>query len=544
MDHNALFGELRSLAHRPGEASWAAICAAIEAADEDIARSRFVPYLEGNLRRWPAALREAPWAWVERALAGEDPPGLRLVGAITIMNRKNVYRGFGRLMRNEALAGVRKLQIDGTPIGKARGVRALASSPLASRIEELHIAQVGMDDDALMELLGSELPSLTALHLERNDLSQWGISQLIEKPLVLGLEELHVDANPIGEVGAELLASAPFTRLKVLSMGTTELGDGGIIKLCEGVGFSHVERLELARCEIGPVGASALEVTEAFPSLRYLSIWSNELGDVGTAHLAKARHMPALSYLGLARTGMGDEGLAAVAQRPGLTRLDARLDDFGVEGCRALAESEASRELTALFLSFTSLYTGGVEALFAPGTRLRNLRQLEMARCYVGADGAKAMAGCPELDGLRELELSANYMSDGVRELARAPFLSEVRMLGLESTGAQDDDAQALAQSPYLGNLVALYVGHNRFEEPGVRALVEAKHPRLVALDLGEGELGDGLRAELASKYVDAPARRVKCRSGSVNYTLSVLADLEEADWDAFADAVLGVDEA
>ena len=544
IDDNAVFGELRSLAHRPGEASWAAICVALEAADEDLARERFVPYLEGNLRRWPAAIREAPWAWIERALAGEPPPGLRLVGSVSIMNRKNVYQAFGRLMRDDALSGVRHLRIDGTAIGRARGVRALAASPLAGQLEELHVAQVGLDDDALIELLTADFPNLRALHLERNDLSQWGISQLVDKPLVLELEELHVDANPIGHNGAALLAKAPFTRLKVLSMGTTELGDQGLIELCDGVGFSNVERLELARCDFGAVGASALEVTDAFPSLKYLSIWSNALGARGVTHIANARHMPDLTYVGLARSDVDDEAVAAIAARPGLTRLDLRLNDFGPAGCAALAESPESQSLEALFLSFNSLRDDGVANLFVPGTNLRNLRQLELARCYIYSEGAEAMAQCPELEGLQELELTGNTITTGAADLARSDSMRELRMLGVEICGIDDDEAVAIATSPNLAKLVALYIGRNRFEDRGARALAASSHERLVALDLGEGDLADELRATLASRFVDAPSRRVRCKEGSINYTLSVLADLDEADWDAFADAVLGVDEA
>jgi uncharacterized protein (TIGR02996 family) len=88
------------------------------------------------------------------------------------------------------------------------------------------------------------------------------------------------------------------------------------------------------------------------------------------------------------------------------------------------------------------------------------------------AGDAAALAHSPYLHGLSALYLGRNSLGDdGVEALARAPWLIHVTVLDLSDNGLSDRALHALAESPYVVNLRKLFLQNNYFSSAGIDAL-------------------------------------------------------------------------
>lgn len=95
------------------------------------------------------------------------------------------------------------------------------------------------------------------------------------------------------------------------------------------------------------------------------------------------------------------------------------------------------------------------------------------------AGGAAALARSPYLNSLSALYLGGNSLGDdGVEALARAPWLTHVNVLDLSDNGLSDRALRSLAESPYLVNLRTLYLQKNYFSEVGLNTLAAAPNLR------------------------------------------------------------------
>lgn len=98
------------------------------------------------------------------------------------------------------------------------------------------------------------------------------------------------------------------------------------------------------------------------------------------------------------------------------------------------------------------------------------------------AGGAAALARSPYLNNLSALYLGKNSVGDdGVEALARAPWLTHVTVLDLSDNGLSDRALRALAESPYLVNLRTLYLQKNYFSEAGLDTLAATPSLRCLA---------------------------------------------------------------
>ncbi|HTU91215.1 MAG TPA: TIGR02996 domain-containing protein [Gemmataceae bacterium] len=85
---------------------------------------------------------------------------------------------------------------------------------------------------------------------------------------------------------------------------------------------------------------------------------------------------------------------------------------------------------------------------------------------------AVALALSPYLYGLSALYLGRNSLGDkGVEALARAPWLEHVTVLDLSDNGLSDRALHALAESPYVVNLRKIFLQNNYFSWAGIDAL-------------------------------------------------------------------------
>jgi len=97
------------------------------------------------------------------------------------------------------------------------------------------------------------------------------------------------------------------------------------------------------------------------------------------------------------------------------------------------------------------------------------------------ASDAAALADSPYLHGLSALYLGRNSLGDdGVEALARAPWLEHVHVLNLSDNGLSDRALHALADSPYVVNLRKLFLQNNYFSSAGIAVLRSSPHLRFL----------------------------------------------------------------
>jgi uncharacterized protein (TIGR02996 family) len=169
-----------------------------------------------------------------------------------------------------------------------------------------------------------------------------------------------------------------------------------------------------------------------------------------------------LRWMDLAGNQMQDEGVAGLAQLSRLAGLRTLLlgvdagdatNDLTAEGMRALAASPYLNGLEHLDLNSNEIGSDGVIALFA-SANASSLRELDLSYCRVDDEGAIALARSPYAAGLRRLKLASAALSDeGARALADSPNLSNLVRLDLDGTDYDNDDGEPFITAAGKGRL-------------------------------------------------------------------------------------------
>lgn len=165
----------------------------------------------------------------------------------------------------------------------------------------------------------------------------------------------------------------------------------------------------------------------------------------------------------------------------GVTELDLRDNPLGTDGIRELAHGLAGSEVATLGLSNTFSVPGGNPA----------------------ANTIEALALCPALTSVRQLDLSRNTLSPkAMRVLSLARSLAELRSLDLAQCRIDDRGVRHLIRAKFWPNLVNLDLRGNPITAAGARHLLDAPiPPDLTALLLDGIVLGVDTRAALRHKF-------------------------------------------
>jgi uncharacterized protein (TIGR02996 family) len=190
--------------------------------------------------------------------------------------------------------------------------------------------------------------------------------------------------------------------------------------------------------------------------------WADVRAVVDSGLLGRLRKLHFLGR-GTAWTAEASQALAA-----GPT---GRLEELGLVSvnlpAQALRALAAAPPLPALErLAITNGFTPDIVAALAEwlaSDRLPRLRALEITFSpSLGGAGAAALAACPGLARLRELELTGSRVSNrAAQALAASPHLANLRVLRLEQNGIHGTGARALAESPHLQGLRVLDLAWN-----------------------------------------------------------------------------------
>ncbi len=314
------------------------------------------------------------------------------------------------------------------------------------RILYLH-DQRALTDAVVPHLSGAE--QLTALNLQRSQLTNRGLAELTRLPNLQQLEILEIGGTQVGDAGVERLRH--LTRLTTLDLGATRVTDAALPHVAS---LGRLKSLFLYDNSITDQGLAELARSPNLRQLEKLEIGGTQVGDAGAESL---RHLKQLTFLGLGRTRVtaagllhlgglnrlrvlilhddriGDAGMAHLARLPGLRPKDLGLGTTGVTDA-GLAHLRGFRWLEDLSLYGNPITDEGLKHLQG----LTGLRRLNLFDTQVSAQGVKqltaALPNCEILANVRSSEPPPAKASN----LVEAPPASPLDQLDPKNIPAAD----------------------------------------------------------------------------------------------------------
>lgn len=295
-------------------------------------------------------------------------------------------------------------------VASARNVLAIRrglEAPERRLVREIHL--LAYDSRLLPGLLGG-LAGLSGLVVPGSQLGADFVAPLAQCPAAEGLRRLGLERNLLQRTSVELLCGSPY--------------------------LQSLQSLNLSWNRLGPRDPLALRQWPGLGNLRELWLAGNAMDGAGSELLAD----PALTGLHLLDVGecSGDAPLLEM-----------------------LLDNSTMRQLTHLSLAGAKLDPLTPRRLFAE-ERLSTLRILNLSQCALTDDDLQHMAHSPMMRRIRDLALgahqrrSATFSRAGLRALAEASSLSELRVLTLSRVEIDRDTAQMLASSESLPRLAEL----------------------------------------------------------------------------------------
>ncbi len=221
---------------------------------------------------------------------------------------------------------------------------------------------------------------------------------------------------------ARAVAESPhLAGLKRLSLGRNDFEDDSAEHLATSPYLANLEELDLTDNFLGETGARSLAASSYLGNVRYLELRNNRLGPTGAEAIAGSERLTSLHRLGLAS------------------------NEIGVARLHSLSRAHDLLRVPILDLSANSLNAAGLHVILtrsSPMTEANSVRVVKLDLSQneqLGDEGARVLAACPHLSGLRELRLAnCGIHDDGVRALAECPYMNQLTTLDLGFNPAGD----------------------------------------------------------------------------------------------------------
>jgi hypothetical protein len=304
--------------------------------------------------------------------------------------------------------------------------------------------------------------------------AEWRVlPELMGSPHLKQVTALRMDL-PLGSAEALATARSAHLRLTELSVRWAGAEPAAVRELLASATCAGLRRLDVDGNQENQAIQALADVR--LPHLRTLRLWARPLVHSDLLPLSTDAHLPALEELALRSLGPGDShftGLSPLLRR--VKALDVSGGNAGDQGIMELVEEMPTGRLMRLALSYNQLHARGLQAL----------------------------AGCPGLSDLRELDLRGNVSTDpGLIALAESPSLHRLAALYLHFNGIGDRGVRALAASPVARNLAWLDLNTNRITSDGALALAESPHlKQLYRLELMRNDIGPHAQAALRERF-------------------------------------------
>ncbi len=162
-------------------------------------------------------------------------------------------------------------------------------------------------------------------------------------------------------------------------------------------------------------------------------------------------------------------------------------EQWGPAACQILAAAPAGIDLRAVFLRGAPIGDPGIEILVGANV-LDSVRSLSIERCGLTGRGVKALVKSTHLSELRELYLCnrvgietgpLNRIGDDEAvALAASPYLGQLEKLDLSNTQVGDQGLEAIVGSPQLSRLSSLTAWETRLTREGARRIKDLAKDR------------------------------------------------------------------
>ena len=258
----------------------------------------------------------------------------------------------------ESLLATDPAELAGVPVRQFRLVNAdrrveeLARLPVWRTVETLVLNNNTYGTGGRLRRFfdAAAMPLLTALVLRNNQVWPDGVRELAATPVAPRLKKLDLSGNPVGDHGADVLATHPaFAALEDLALRSDETPHYDCLHAGWGTAFARsttltrLTTLNLAGQYLGDAGLIPLAASKNVRHLTDLDLSYNDLGsDAGTGirDLTSSPHLGRLRYLNLAGSVLDPRAVDALARWPRaahLDRLDLRDCDLELADRRRLA---------------------------------------------------------------------------------------------------------------------------------------------------------------------------------------------------------------
>ncbi|XP_078682073.1 uncharacterized protein LOC144916667 [Branchiostoma floridae x Branchiostoma belcheri] len=322
-----------------------------------------------------------------------------------------------------------------------------------SLLEELDLT--GNDDlgDAGMEVLQvglSSLPHLAVLRLRWVNMTAVGMSSLAPYMRhLVGLRELYISYNKIGDTGLESLTTVlhTFTAMQVLGLCNTGISPTGmrtlVPALCK---LTRLIRLDISENVIGDPGLECLAtILHHLTAMKVLDLSVTDISDRGISSLIKALpHLVQLQELNVSFNNIGDSGIVSLVQ----TLCQPSSLDMGQNppGDKSLTTApHYNTTLQVLYIGYNRGVTGaGLGRVAQVISTLPALTRLDMSGYW---DTPAHMSGYP----VTPVDLSDTAAMDLAEALPRLPALEWLDLwhISMEPAGFQAV-VQAAEEHPTL----------------------------------------------------------------------------------------------
>jgi uncharacterized protein (TIGR02996 family) len=279
----------------------------------------------------------------------------------------------------------------------------------------------------LMNLAGSNrrkipackhLAAVRELHFVEGEYDGEMFAPFADCPYLSELRTLNLSAGGLPTTTAKVLAQSPHLRPVALKFTCHELGEEGFVALVNGPFASRLRRFEPYRT--GPWGAEII-ASAPLSELRLLELRSGSFGDSGVATLTQSKHLTQLVTLDIGFNRLTDAALETLAAWPGLASVRAlNVGDNDLITDRGIAALLKSPYLKPIHLGLRRSWAGdaGAKELAAwPG--LAGIVDLDLSYAKVRDAGLAALADSPHWRDLRYLKLTGNgqFERETVRRL-------------------------------------------------------------------------------------------------------------------------------
>jgi hypothetical protein len=370
-------------------------------------------------------------------------------------------------MRSRHLTGLTHLNLRGTRLCNDAGMRLVAGCPALTNLVMLDLSHHRPGDDRGRRRRPREEVAIL----------KDAMRALAESSYLRNLRALHLAGYnwALRDEPVEVLIDALLPRLIALDLTMTclsrywDTGTRGLTSLFSSPHLANLRVLALGRCSFSSHHWQSLAESPYVANLATLDVSGNSMqpgfppSPVGVDYLIEAApRLARLTSLNLRACHLRNEEVKKLAggRFPALKRLCLDENFFDREGAEALAKGTLLGDLRWLSLQ-------------GPGESSYSVRA---GKYRIGPDGAKALARCRRLAGLRHLDLGCQAIGDA--------------------------GALPLVGSKHLAQLTSLHLWHNGIGAKGATALGRSKVlPRLVRLDLRSNALPAGVCRSLRKRF-------------------------------------------